>query len=89
MILVDVLVPALERCYDFELDEGTAVGELIREISALLEQKEHLESRGTERLQLYAFSGADACESNCGAILNREETLKQAGVQSGNQLVLI
>lgn len=81
MILVDILVPMLEECYDFELDEGTAVGELLNEIGALLAQKENLNCRKVNQLQLYAFSQEN--------VLRKEESLKQAGVQSGDRLALI
>ena len=39
MILVDVQIPALDRTYDFELDEETPVGELVERKPQLSREK--------------------------------------------------
>ena len=41
MINVDVYVPALDRVYNFNLDEESRIAVLIEEISELICQKEH------------------------------------------------
>ncbi|MBQ8596385.1 MAG: hypothetical protein IJ409_01215 [Lachnospiraceae bacterium] len=83
MVMVDVEVPALDRIYDFELDEEVDVRELTDTMVLLIVQNEKpgFEAKGQEELHLYALRQ--------GKVLNSRMTLKQQGVQSGDGLVLI
>ncbi len=94
MILVEVQVPALNRRYDFELDEESHVGDLTDMVTELIREKEGLtenrEGQGLERESLTRKT-----EKCCFYVLEQErilaedETLKQQGVGNGNILYLI
>lgn len=81
MILVDVQVPAMDRIYDFELDEGLTAGVLTRDIQTLVSKQEKIPERGGADRYLYSLRQ--------GSILRREETLKQQGIRDGDRLILI
>ncbi len=79
MILVDVQVPALDRVYDFELDEESQTGRLAEEIAALIVGWEKLPESGA--MDLYGVRQE--------TFLRRDETLKGQGVGDGDRLILI
>ncbi len=79
MILVDVQVPALDRAYDFELDEESKNGRLAEEIAALIAAREKIPKSGA--MNLYGVRQE--------ALLRRDETLKGQGVGDGDRLILI
>lgn len=79
MILVDVQVPALDRVYDFELDEDSQTGRLAEEIAALIAAREKIPESGA--MNLYGVRQE--------ALLRRDETLKGQGVGDGDRLILI
>ena len=55
MLLVEVMVPALERRYDFELEESATAGVLIREMITVICQREHCACfEGEQGLSLYS-----------------------------------
>ncbi len=93
MILVDVQIPAMDRVYDFELDEGLTAGILTQDIETLVLKRENLMNRTAseakqglaENLSRDSFLYSMRQES----ILKREETLKQQGVRDGDRLILI
>ncbi len=82
MILVDVQVPAMDRVYDFELDEELTAGILVRDIEALVAKQEKA-AKGKEGGDRYLYSLRQ------DGILRQEETLKQQGVHDGDRLILI
>lgn len=81
MIMVDIQVPVLDRIYDFELDEERKVGELVKEILALIEEKENLRNDREKKLYLYATRRA--------CILKENEKLADQGIRNGDRLILI
>ncbi len=81
MILVDIQAPALDRVFDFELDEDQTVGVLTGDILALLVKREELKGCDEQDMYLYALRQEK--------VLRREETLKAQGVQSGDRLILV
>lgn len=79
MILVDVQVPALDRVYDFELDEDSQTGRLAEEIAALIAAWEKLPE--SSAMDLYGVRQE--------TFLRWDETLKEQGVGDGDRLILI
>lgn len=81
MILVDVQVPAVNQTYDFELDEEMPVGELIREVTEIIAQKEKMDYSRGDKMYLYAMWHE--------SILNDAYSLKKQGIKSGEKLILL
>ncbi len=81
MILVDVQIPAMDRVYDFELDEELTAKVAMQDIQMLVSKLEKVSERGKEDSYLYSLRQ--------DSILKREETLKQQGVRDGDRLILI
>lgn len=82
MIMVDVYVPALDREYDFTLDQNVRVSMIIEEISEMIAQKEHSEIVGSmEELML--------CDRQAGKRLSGDKTLADSGIRTGNKLILV
>ena len=79
--MVDVLVPILDRIYDFELDEERPVGELLGEMLSVIEEREGMQFSQKEALQLYFFRGE--------GILRKNANMEGQGVKSGDRLILI
>lgn len=80
-MIIDVLVPALDGCYDFELDGQVAAEKLTEEIISLIEEKERIRCKDRKRRYLYAP------ELDC--LLRPEENLQGQGIKSGDRLILI
>lgn len=81
MILVDIQIPAIDRIFDFELDENTSVDVLLEDILALTAQKEHILCRNPKAMYLYGMEQE--------AVLKREESLGKQGVRTGDRMILI
>ena len=82
MIMVDVYVPAVDREYDFCLNQNVEIGAVIEEISAMIAYKEHSRIVGNmEELML--------CDQGNDTILDRRRTLRACRIQTGSKLMLI
>lgn len=82
MILVDILIPSLDKTYDFRLDETARIEHVIEEISVMVSQKEQCEIRGNkDELLLYSYEGH--------VVLNREFSLSDMGIKDGAKLLLV
>lgn len=82
MITVDIYVPSVNRVYDFQLDENVQIGNIIDEISGLIEQKEHCVLAGNrEELVLCLRKGS--------LMLPTDMTLAECGVRTGNSMILV
>ena len=82
MILVDIFVTSLDKSYDFQLNENVRVETIIEEISEMVCQKEHMKVVGeTSKLML--------CDMFAYRVLEKEKTLSESGVSTGNKLMLI
>lgn len=81
MILVDIQIPMLDKVLDFELDEESEAGKLIEDISFLAAQQDHLVCRNVENMCLYALRQE--------AILEKNRSLKEQGINAGDRLILI
>lgn len=82
MIIVDVRVPALDAVYDFSLSEDTYIGILIEEMVEMICRHEKL-------LEAPDSDAHWLCCVSTGQILDREKTLHDYGVETGNQLILV
>lgn len=80
-MLIDVLVPALDSYYDFEIDEETETEKLTKEIILLIEEKEKIKCRDKKRRYLYAP------DQDC--LLKPEKNLTEQGIKNGDSLILI
>ena len=81
MITIDVYVPMIGKTYDFSIDENIIVETIIEEITELIIQKENFVS--SEVSDMYLFSNSD------NQMLNKMFSLKENGIDTGDQLFLI
>ena len=82
MILTDIYVPAVDKTYNFSLNEHVRIESIIAEISEMVEQRERTEYRG-ERATLNLFY------KQGGRILPKSYTLAECAVANGAQLILV
>lgn len=82
MLLMEVKVPALCGRYDFELEESATIDMLIREITAVVCQKERCQCfECAQGLRLYS--------QELERQLAPEEVLGTSGVRNGQSLILL
>lgn len=82
MVLVDVFIPALDKTYNFSLNEEVSVSVLIDEITEMVERKER-SSFGGDRHELHLF-----CRKTQQMLPNRN-TLRECAVVTGSLLILV
>ena len=73
MIIVDVRVPALEKVYNFSVEERAKVGDLIEELVELVIQKENM--------VLCSVENGVQCDRSC--------CLSDYGICGGAELILV
>lgn len=81
MIIVDVYVPALDRVYNFNLDEDSRISVLIEEISELICKKERSMLDGARNR--FIMGSIDE-EIN----FNPNYSLREYSVKNGDRLIL-
>lgn len=81
MILVDIYVPAVNRNYDFRLDENAYTANILDEIGEMMMQGDSSASSKTADMLLCDYEGK--------RILPLNRTLKQCGIGNGCRLVLL
>lgn len=81
MILVDIYVPAVNKMYDFRLDENVYVAGILDEIGAMLLPGCAASREKIEDMLLCDYEGK--------RILPLNRTLKQSGIGNGCRLVLL
>ena len=82
MNTVDIYVPALDREYDFQLDENTKIATIIEEIAEMIAQRERTEIIGI-------IGMLELAERNKQTFLNKEETLFDSDILTGSKLILV
>lgn len=82
MILVDIFVTSLDKSYDFQLNENVKIETIIEEISEMVCQKERMKVVGNA-------SGLMLCDMHAHMVLEKDKTLSESGVSTGNKLMLI
>ena len=82
MLLVEVVVPSQGKRYDFELEESVPVQVLIKEMVAVLCQKEYAQSsEGKDGFSLYS--------QELQRRLAPSVTLQENGIKNGQRLILL
>lgn len=82
MIIVDVEFVAIDRCYDFKLDDTVSISKIIDDMCEIISQKEGYESVKDPRKLIL-------CNRSKGQILSQSATLQSYGVASGDLLMLV
>ena len=82
MILVDIYVPAVDKTYNFSLNENVEISSVVAEITEMIEQKERTRYQG-EGTPLHLYHTATK------SMLPDANTLMDCYVTSGSRLILI
>ena len=82
MIIVNIKVPALEKEYNFSVDETAPVADLIEEIAELIVQKEGVQFSGN-------LNEMVLCSRDPGFQCARESSLNDYGIYGGAELILV
>lgn len=82
MILVEVLVPMLNRSFDFQLDEKGRVEDITEEIAETVCQSQQCVLKGK-------YEDLILCKNSNHRILAAGMTLTDAGVRTGDRLTLL
>ncbi len=82
MILVDIVVPSVEKTYDFKLEENTQIALVLEEIAEMVSRREHCGIKGNkEELLLCRYDGQ--------IVLDKRSTLRGSGITDGCRLMLL
>lgn len=82
MIFIEVYVPAYDRSYEMQAEEQIPVGRLLREMAALISQREKSSFSGNpEELCL--------CSMEYEQLLSPEYNLKEYGIGNGSRLLIV
>lgn len=82
MILVDIYIPALDKVYDFQVDETVQTGKIIMEIAEMVSNDVKSEKNlGAEKLLL--------CSMEQEEILEKNKSLQEYGIKNGSRLLLV
>ena len=82
MILVDVYIPSIDDSYDFMLDENVPIEQIIVEISEMILKK--VKGKSPENRDDFMM-----CFMDQNKILDRNQSLYEAGVRDGNRLMMV
>ncbi len=82
MIIVEIKVPALDKIYDFQLEENVPLKDVRREIGEIICRKEQLPLRGdVNKLLMW--------DANEKRQLILEETAYENGLKTGDCILLV
>lgn len=81
MILVDIHVPAMDKTFDFELDEEMPAGRITEKIKSLVACQEQIGFDQEEKMFIYSLGKEK--------VLSDAYTLKEQGIENGERLVLL
>lgn len=81
MMIVNVRVPAIEKVYNFSLEERAKVRELIEEITELISQKENVPFQGN-------LDEMILCSVENGELCGKDRSLSDYGIVDGAELIL-
>ena len=82
MVLVDVIVPSVNKVYDFQLSETAQISTVIEEICEMISQKERVSIVGSVTELLL-------CDKDTNRILENNKTLAECNVETGHSLIFI
>lgn len=80
MILIDVLVPQLEKVFDFEIDENIKVNDLREYIEELIQEDQFVKF-STRKRELFLYRIGDFISENVPLI--------SQGIRNGDRLILV
>ena len=83
MILVDILVPALNKRQDFKLDEDAFVVDVIDEIGGIMIA---MSGNGNAKDTIQDML---LCDMERGQIIPLNRTLKQCNITNGSRLMIV
>ena len=86
MIIVNISIPALEKTYNFSVEEKAQIGDLIDEVSLLVYQKEGLAFEGDPKT---VFQEMLLCSLDKGLHFDRNSSLADYGICDGSELMLV
>lgn len=81
MVLVDVYVPAVDKTYDFNLDENAKIRVIIEEIAEMIGQKERTTIAGD-------VNALALCDRLAQRMLPRGLSLRECGIHNGSSMLL-
>lgn len=81
LIIVEVYVPATSASFDFRLPSTGRVGDIMTEIIRILEATQQNLQFDMEDLLL--------CDREGERMLNRNDTVAEAGLRDGSRLILV
>ena len=82
MIIVNVHIPALEKIYDFSVEEKARISDLIEELVELVAQKESISFSGSlDAMALCIIEKGEQCAG--------DKCLNDYGVCGGAELILV
>ena len=82
MILVNVYCAELRKDYDFKVDENVPISKVIPEMAEMITRAEQMVIKGE-------YDEFVLCLKERGEILDRERSLAESKVGSGDQLMLV
>lgn len=82
MVLVDVIVPSVNKVYDFQLSENAQISTVIEEICEMISQKERVSIVGSVTDLLL-------CDKDTNSVLDNNKTLAECNVVTGHSLIFI
>lgn len=82
MITVDVYIPAMNRVYNFSLDEDSRIRVLIEEVSELICKKEHSSLEGEK--ERFIMGSMDRHIN-----FHPDSSLRSYSVKNGEKLILV
>lgn len=82
MISVDIFVPAMDRTYQFNLDEEARISFLVDEISELICRKEHSGLSGEK--ECFLLGSLDR-----GIRFGSGHSLREYSIKNGDTLILV
>ena len=82
MILTDIYVSALDKTYDFRVDETVPIYIVIAELVEIINR----EIRNEEKIDSESF---DLCSYEFQGILPRDKTLGECHIRNGSKLFMI
>ena len=81
-MLLEVFFAETNQSYDFKLDGGVPIEQLVEEMVGMIAQRDHLALKRDPGLFLL-------CSKKQGRIFEKSSTLLDNGVVSGDELMLI
>lgn len=82
MVMVEIMVPVIDKEYDFKLDEYATVAMIKEEIAEMVCHKEQSKLIGNEKQLLL-------CDYKSQRILEDMLTLKKQNIHTGDKLILV